>query len=76
MTDRPADKATGQFPSQAQPIGDRLALVSLVIKYRASGEVYVTGDGLWMAQGNTRSHCWCRFEADPARHLDQKIPVI
>ena len=29
----PADKATGQFPSQTQPPGGRLALVSLVIKY-------------------------------------------
>jgi hypothetical protein len=72
----PTDKATGQFSSQTQPIGDRLALVSLVIKYRASWEVYVTGEGLWIAQGKTRSNCCCRFEADSARHLEQKISVI
>ncbi len=68
-------KPPGQFPGQTQPVGDRL-LLSLLIKYRASWEVYVTGEGLWIAQGKTRSHCRCRFEADPARHPEQKIPVI
>ena len=44
-----------QFPGGTQPMGGRLALVSLVIKYRGSWEVYMTGDGLWIAQGKTRS---------------------
>ena len=65
-----------QFPGQTRPMGDRLALVSLVIKYRASWEVYMTGDGLWIAQGKTRSYCWRRFEADSAQHLEEKISVI
>ncbi len=49
-----------QFPGQIRPMGGRLALVSLVIKYRGSWEVYVTGEDLWIAQGKTRSNCWCR----------------
>jgi len=66
----------GAFPGQTRPMGGRLALVSLVIKYRASWEVSMTGEGLWIAQGKTRSDCWRRLEADSARHLEQKISVI
>jgi hypothetical protein len=66
----------GAFPGQTRPMGGRLALVSLVIKHRASWEVSMTGEGLWIAQGKTRSDCWRRLEADSARHLEQKISVI
>lgn len=68
-------QTAGQLPDQARPMGDRLALVRLVIKYRASWEIYITDD-LWIAQGTTRSNCWCRFEADSAWNLEQKISVI
>jgi hypothetical protein len=61
---------------QAHPMGDRLALVSLVSRYRASWEVYLDETGIWVARGISAFNCWARLGADAAMHLEQKMTQI
>lgn len=64
------------LPEPRFPRGSRLSLVHLVIRYRGSWEVHIDDDGIWVAQGITRSNGWVRIEADNPACLEREIKKI
>jgi hypothetical protein len=64
------------LPEPRFPMGSRLSLIDLVIRYRVSWEVHIDDDGVWIAQGITRSNGWARIEADNPTCLEREIKKI
>jgi hypothetical protein len=58
------------------PMGSRLSLIDLVVRYPGSWEVHIDDDGAWIAQGISRSNGWARIEADNPTCLEREIKKI